>query len=150
MKIETSKKILKIAGTLTIIGVILTIGMAAFSMVLGGTGATMPDVKEGEEFAKGVSVLLVGGFFEVVSGLLSLIEGAVSRRAAKDGKHATAALVFALLSMISSISSSIRLIKEEGPTATTIVSVVISVALSLLILAAAYSVRKDAKAKNAI
>ena len=150
MNIKTSKKILKVAGTLTLIGAIITIAMAVFSMVLGGVGATMPEVNTDKEFGDGVAFLLVYGFFEVISGVISLIEGVVSRRAAKDGKHATAALVFAVLSMISSISSSIDLVKKEGMTVPNIIAVVIGVALSLLIMLAAFAVRKDAKERGAI
>ena len=142
MKFETGKKILKISGTLMIIGAVISILLAVLSLVMGGAGTQMPDVETNEEFAKGVVALLGTGVAGLISGLYSLVEGIVSRAAAKDGKHVKAAEIFATVGVINAVFSAYADFKKSGLNTTTIVSAAVLLCLTLLVLFAAKAVRK--------
>lgn len=141
MTLETSRKILKISGILGIICAVFAIitGLAVFG--IGGLAATNAEVQAMEGAAEGIAGMLAGGIIALVSGIIALIEGIVSLMASKNNKYGTAAWIFAILGLISSVGNSISSLKSDGP-AFGVVSAVVAVALSVLILLAANKVRE--------
>ena len=103
MKLETSRKVLRITGILTIIGGVITIASGLMVIFMGNAATQMPDFASNLQLQNGSAALLEGGGDEIFSGILSLLEGGASYSAGKHGKHTTAAYVFALLGMIEAI-----------------------------------------------
>ena len=144
MNLETSKKILRIAGILSIVGAVFMLILSAIGFIGGGSAASQPGIETNEELQKTVAGALVDGVLFLFIGIAGLAEGIISYLAGKTGKKnlATAAMVFAVITTINLVSN---LIKSPGTTSN-IVNSLISIALNLLSLYAAYVVRKAAEA----
>lgn len=142
MSLETSEKILKVSGFLAITGGILAIIGGIMSMVMGGAATQMPEVTSNPEYQKGMVGLLLGGGAEAIGGIISLFEGGTSLSAAKDGKHATAAWVFALVGLIGSILRGLSYILKKQLTQTITISIILAIVLSLIIFIAAGNVKR--------
>ncbi len=145
MKFETGKKILKINGTLLIIGAIITILLGIFSFVLGGAGTQMPDVTEDPKLVEGVAALIFSGIGAIISGICSLVEGIFSRLTGKNGRFATVTLIFAILGVINAAAASYNEFSKSGLSTTTIISASVLCVLSVVIFLAAIAVKKGLK-----
>ena len=144
MSLESSKKVLKLAGFLTIVGGILAILGGLLSTFMGGVASQAPEIQTDAKLAEGASVLLTAGVIEAIAGLVSLFEGIFTYQAGKNGTHTGAAYVFAFIGLTSSILQAIDLFafQTTRPTST-IISVVLAVVLNIGILMAASKVRKE-------
>ncbi len=142
MELSTAKKILKVAGILSIVGGILVLILGLLAVFGSGYAAVeMPEAQTDPEYQTAAGVLLLGSVALVLSGIFTLIQGGVSVAASKNGKYATAALVFAVLSLISTLYNNIKNFSQQGVTGSSIVSLIIAVAISALICYAANTVR---------
>lgn len=145
MNLESSKKVLRISGFLTIVGALLTLGNGAMGLLLGGAGTQMPEAAGNPDFQQGVMTLLEGGLADIVAGVLSLLEGGCTISAGKTGKFAGAAWVFASLGLAGSILGAVSMVLKHEVTTTGIISYVVAIVLNVIIFIAASKVRKANK-----
>ena len=141
MEKSTSQKIIKVLGILSIIGAVLCLVGAAGMFGVGGIGALSVD-PEDSEMATGVVALFLGGFLLLISGLLELLQGIFSLRAAKD---ATKAQPLWVISVISLILSVISLISSFGKGGQEVFSAIFSVIVSAVILYLANNIKKQGR-----
>ena len=88
---------------------------------------------------------ITGGILAIIGGIISLFEGGTSLSAAKAGKHATAAWVFALVGLIGSILRGLSYILKKQLTQTITISIILAIVLSLIIFIAAGNVKRAYK-----
>lgn len=136
MNIETSKKILKIAGILAIIGGVLGTILGLLAVAGGGIAAGM---LEGDDQVSG-GVIVIAGIVLLISGIVSLIEGICSTRAAKDTSKIKPAWIFAIIGLVTNGLSFILNLTQGGGSAS---SGIVSVAFSILIFIAANTIKKE-------
>ena len=136
MNIETSKKILKIAGILSIIGGVIGILVGILATAGGGI---LAGLGEAEDQGEGAMVAVVG-VIVLIAGIVSLIEGIFSTRAAKDTSKIKPAWIFAIIGLVTNGISFVSGIINGGGSAG---SGIVSVAFSVLIFIAANSIKKE-------
>ena len=144
MNLETSKKVLRIAGILSIIGAVFALIVSLAGIFGGGALANKPGIEGDTELQQTAGGAIAAGFLFLYIAVVSLIEGIVSYLAGKKGTKglATVALIFAVLSIIGDFTSFFRGSME----ASSIVGSVIDLAIDALVVYAAYVVRKNAEA----
>ena len=142
MNLETSKKVLKIAGICEIIIAVIVLILGVLAMI--GGNDLIGDVAANSEAQELAALAIGGGVILAITGVLSIIEGIISYQAGKTGKKklATVAMVLAALSTISSITG---LFSGNNGGASNIVSTVVGIALNVLVVYAAYVVRQAAQ-----
>lgn len=144
MNFETGKRILRIAGILTIISAVLTLLFAIAGIAAGGAAVSNPGIEADPELQQNVGLAIAGSIILLLAAALGLVEGIVCYRAGKSGKKraATVAMFLAVLSTIMYIANQLR----SAPQGTNIVSVIINIVLNVLVIYAAYVVRQNAEA----
>ena len=142
MNLETSKKVLKIAGICEIIIAVIVLILGVLAMIGGNN--LIGDAAANSEAQEQAALAIGGGVILAITGVLSIIEGIISYQAGKTGKKklATVAMVLAALSTISSITG---LFSGNNGGASNIVSTVVGIALNVLVVYAAYVVRQAAQ-----
>lgn len=142
MNLETSKKVLKIAGICEIIIAVIVLILGVLAMI--GGNDLIGDVAANSEAQEQAALAIGGGVILAITGVLSIIEGIISYQAGKTGKKklATVAMVLAAISTISSITG---LFSGNNGGASNIVSTVVGIALNILVVYAAYVVRQAAQ-----
>ena len=138
MTVETSRKILKVIGILSIIFGILTI-LGGVLLVSGGSLAQQSG--EVSFSAEQLQVLKIGSTVTIVLGLISFLQGIFSVRAAKDFNKIMPAWVFAVINFAVSILDAVYGIIRSTE-ARTIATAAVSVALAILVLGAANKIKK--------
>ena len=141
MSVQTSKSMLKVFGILDVIfGVLLVIFSAlAFTGGLMASGAVPMD--QAEAGVSSALVFVAGGAMLVLGGF-SLASGILSCRAAKDPSKAQPAFVFAVISLVlAAINLTNAIVGSGSP-----VSAIVSVAINVLLVVAANTLRKEAVA----
>lgn len=135
------KSYLKILGLITIV---LGLGVVIGSICLGASNADVTklgfDVAEARE--KGASdeaIRWVIASFGIVSGLFSVFEGWLMRRAAKTPKKSTLLLVLLVLSVISGVSSILS--TKQGSSA--VAGAVINLAVDVLAVMSVVQIRRE-------
>ena len=128
MTVETSRKILKVIGILSIIFGILTI---LGGVLLAGGGSLAQQSGEVSFSAEQLQVLKIG----------STLQGIFSVRAAKDFNKIMPAWVFAVINFVVSILDAVYGIIRSTE-ARTIATAAVSVALAILVLGAANKIKK--------
>ena len=120
-----------------LLGVLTTAGGGLISAV-SVTEADVPEVAG--------PLVLVFGIGIVLMGVFSLAEGIVSRKAATDPSKARPAFVFAVISLVlTGINLVASLVNGGSP-----VSAIVGVVLNGLLVAAAYTMRKEAASAPAV
>ena len=144
MNFETAKKVLRIAGILTIIGAVLMLLFAIAGLAAGGAAVSDPGIESDTELQQSAGLAIAAGLIFLVSAALGLVEGIVCYRAGKNGRKrtATVAMFLAVLSAIVYISNQLR----NAPQGSGIASVIVNAALNVLVIYAAYVVRQNAQA----
>ena len=138
MTVETSRKILKVVGILGIIfGVIFALG--GVLMLAGGSLAQQAG--EISLTPEELKLMKLGGIASAVLGLITLLEGIFSVRAANDFSKIMPAWVFALISLIFNAVDAVWSIIQSAE-ARTIASAAFSIAISILVLGAANKIKK--------
>ena len=142
MNLETSKKVLKIAGICEIIIAVIILILGVLAMI--GGNDLIGDAAANSEAQEQAALAIGGGVILAITGVLSIIEGIISYQAGKTGKKklATVAMVLAAISTISSITG---LFSGNNGGASNIVSTVVGIALNVLVVYAAYVVRQAAQ-----
>ena len=138
--LETSKKILKVIGILTIIGGILTVLGGVLMMVGGGAATGMEEAATDPDLQTGIAAVIGVGIVLLISGIVNLISGIVSVKASKDGKYGKIAWIFAILGIIGSIATAVSNLTSNF-TVSNLLSSLISVILSVMIFFAAQTVK---------
>ena len=141
MTLETSRKILKIAGILTIIAGIATLAIGILSIAMGGVATTMPEAEVDEQVQTGIIAILAGGALGVIGGIMSLVEGSFCVSASKTGKHATGAWIFSIIGLILCVVESVSTIKGGVANTSDIVSIIVGIILNVLVFVAAKNVK---------
>ena len=141
MSVQTSKSMLKVFGILDVIFGVLLVIFSALAFTGGGlmaSGAVPMDqaeagVSSALVFVEGGAMLVLGGF--------SLASGILSCRAAKDPSKAQPAFVFAVISLVlAAINLTNAIVGSGSP-----VSAIVSVAINVLLVMAANTLRKAGK-----
>ena len=145
MDLESSKKVLRISGFLTIVGAILSVASGAMGLVLGKAAEQMPEVVGNPDYQQGAKALLNSGLAEIIAGVLSLFEGGCTISAGKTGKYAGAAFVFASIGFTGSILGALSMVLKHEITTTKVISFVLAIILNAIIFVAAGKVRKANK-----
>jgi hypothetical protein len=140
MTVETSRKILKVFGILSIIFGILGAILAA-TMLFGGKAAVTSGELDVNVTPEQLRLLSIAAIFSLVSSVVSFLQGVFSVRAAKDFSKIMPAWIFAILDLLFSVADSVWNIINSAQ-ARTIASAAISVALSILVLGAANKIKK--------
>ena len=140
MKIETSKSVLKVCGSIDMFYGVLEILLGALSMAGGGLVSAMGSLAEADIPEVAGPLVLVTGIGIVLLGVFSLVEGILSRKAATDPSKARPAFVFAVISLVlTGINLVASLVNGGSP-----LSAIVGVVLNGLLVAAAYTMRKEA------
>lgn len=141
MTLETSKKILKIAGILTVIAGIATLAIGILSIAIGGVATTMPEAEVDEQVQTGIIAILAGGALGVIAGIMSLVEGSFCVSASKTGKHATGAWIFSIIGLVLCVVESVSTIKGGVANTSDIVSIIVGIIINVLVFIAAKNVK---------
>ena len=137
MSLDTSKKILKIAGIITIIaGAVLL--LSGLLMVLGLSQVTEEEAAANVDMVGGGILLTV---IIIASAVFSLLEGIFSVRASNDTSKIMPAWIFAIISSVSALIS-VFTTMTNGSGASSILSAIVTLALNLLIFYAANTIKK--------
>ena len=139
MTVQTSKSILKVFGIIDIVlGVLVLLG-SVLALTGGGLMASGAIPMDQVEAGVSGSLVLVAGGAMLVMGCFSLAEGILSRRAAKDPSKAQPAFVFAIISLVlAAINLTWAVVGGGSP-----VSAIVSVAINVLLVMAANTLRKE-------
>ena len=138
MSVETSKKVLKIAGILSIIGGVLlgVLGGLALAAFLGGA-----EIPAGTD----KTTLIIGSVTLLISGVLTLLEGILAVKAGKSAKAAFWAWLLAILSLVSAVVNVITLFVKGGDMSN-LGSLLTTAIISALIFVAANKVKNSYEA----
>ena len=139
MSVETSQKILKIFGILSIIAGVAVIIFG----ILGFFGGSMAGANAStDEESAAIVVVMGASIVAVVEGIISLIEGVCSVRAAADSSKIMPAWIFAILGVISGVIGMIGDIASGGEIST-IVGGILALCISVLIFRAANTIKQS-------
>ena len=140
MTVETSRKILKVFGILSIIFGILGAILAA-TMLFGGKAAVASGELDVNVTPEQLRLLSIAAIFSLVSSVVSFLQGVFSVRAAKDFNQIMPAWVFAVINFVVSVLDAVYGIIRSTE-ARTIATAAVSVALAILVLGAANKIKK--------
>ena len=144
MKIETSKSVLKVCGVIDMIYGILVMLLGVLTTAGGGLISAVA-LAEADVPEVAGPMVLVFGIGIVLMGVFSLAEGIVSRKAATDPSKARPAFVFAVISLVlTGINLVASLVNGGSP-----LSAIVGVVLNGLLVAAAYTMHKEATPASA-
>ena len=136
MTVETSRKILKIFGIISIIIGALGAIIGIVGVVGGGALASA-----GDDMSLGVgAAAIIVSVVLLLSGIVSLLEGIFSVRAANDVSKIMPAWVFAIISLVFSVVGIFTNIKSGT---SSIVGAIIGLGISVLIFVAANTIKKS-------
>ena len=142
MKLERSKKILKISGILIILGSLATIVISVIFLKGNHQGNSMQLLAGPNPQKEGITILIGSGLSMLMSGVISMIEGYLSLLASKNHKYGKLAWLFSLLSMAGAGTNGFAQIREAGLNVSTITNLVLSLGLAALVNFASSRVRK--------
>lgn len=154
MSLETSSKVLKVTGIISIVlgvfGIIFGILAVAGGGVIGLGAAEAGEATQETSALFGLAVL--GGLIFLLTGVIALIEGICSVRAANDHSKIMPAWIFALISLVMSVFSIVSPLvtgqqaaaaQNSAASATgTIIGTIIGLALNVLVFISANTIKK--------
>ena len=145
MKIETSKSVLKVCGVIDMIYGILVMLLGVLTTAGGGLISAVA-LAEADVPEVAGPMVLVAGIGIVLMGVFSLVVGVLSRKAATDPSKARPAFAFAVISLVlTGINLVASLVNGGSP-----LSAIVGVVLNGLLVAAAYTMRKEAASAPAV
>ncbi len=149
MTLERSRKILRYAGILAIIGgtMAVVIGMLLTTGRAHIVHGTLHMAGKSNLTAVGDS--RTDGILATFSGACGLAEGVCSFLASKKNHFGSAAWIFSFLSFVSNLGTCGSQIHENGFTVMNIINLMITLAVSGVILASAAKVRREHKTASA-
>ena len=140
MKIETSKSVLKVCGVIDMIYGVLEMLLGVMTTAGGGLISAVGSLAQADVPEVAGPLVLVFGIGIVLMGVFSLVVGVLSRKAVTDPSKAQPAFVLAVISLVlTGINLVASLVNGGSP-----VSAIVGVALNGLLVAAAYTMRKEA------
>lgn len=152
MSLDTSRKILKVSGIITIIfsifgiifGILAIVGIGAL-----GIGTATGDVQTNANLAAAVGIVSIFGLLALIGSIVDLISGICSVKASNDISKIMPAWVFTLIALIFDVISVIAFFVQKRPEGTTItpsnvIGLIIGLGLSILIFVAANNVKQAA------
>ena len=137
MTVETSRKILKVVG---ILGIILGVLVCLGGVLMLAGGSLVQQAGEISLTPEELKLMKLGGIASAVLGLITLLEGIFSVRAANDFSKIMPAWIFALISLIFNAVDAVWSIIQSAEVRT-IASAAFSIALSILVLGAANKIK---------
>ena len=141
MSVQTSKSMLKVFGVLDVIFGVLLVIFSALAFTGGGLMASGAVPMDQAEAGVSSALVFVAGGAMLVLGGFSLASGILSCRAAKDPSKAQPAFVFAVISLVlAAINLTNAIVGSGSP-----VSAIVSVAINVLLVMAANTLRKAGK-----
>ena len=141
MSVQTSKSMLKVFGILDVIFGVLLVIFSALAFAGGGLMASGAVPMDQAEAGVSSALVFVAGGAMLVLGGFSLASGILSCRAAKDPSKAQPAFVFAVISLVlAAINLTNAIVGSGSP-----VSAIVSVAINVLLVMAANTLRKAGK-----
>ena len=145
MKIETSKSVLKVCGVVAMIYGVLEMLLGVMTTAGGGLISAVGSLAEADVPEVAGPLVLVFGIGIVLMGVFSLAEGILSHKAATDPSKARPAFVFAVISLVlTGINLVTSLVNGGAP-----LSAIVGVVLNGLLVAAAYTMHKEATPASA-
>ena len=143
MDLAKSQKIIKVLGVLNIIAAVFCLVVALGLLGVGGLGGMAAADLEAPDpdLATGIAVFLIGGLFMLASGVIDLIEGIFSLRAAKDAAKAKPLWVISIISVVLNAGA---LINSFSQGSQDIATAVFSLLLSCGVLYLANNIKKNA------
>lgn len=153
MSVKTSNKILKITGIATIVISIFVIIIGVLS-ILGSNLISVDAAAEqklDKDLALGVMVFSLLGMMALFSGILNLLEGIFSVRAANDNTKIMPAWIFAIINLVMGVINIITVVMDQSleNKGSTIVGTIIGLVITILIFYAANTI-KQAQNNNTI
>lgn len=152
MSLDTSKKVLKVSGIITIVFAIMGIIIGILAIVgIGalGIGTATGDVQSNANLAAAVGIVSIFGLLALIGSIVDLISGICSVKAANDISKIMPAWVFTLIALILDVISVIAFFVQKRPEGTTVtpsnvIGLIIGLALSALVFCAANNVKRAA------
>lgn len=148
MSLADARTTLKVLGILNIVlgifGVITGIGLFAGGHMLGAEVFTSANAgAEGAEAAAVTGLVLIMGIFVLVAGIVYLLEGICSLRAAGDPSKVGPAYILAILGVVASVITLVLNIMN-GITVSNVVSGLLGVGFSVFVYRAAATIKNYA------
>ena len=141
MSVQTSKSMLKVFGILDVIFGVLLVIFSALAFTGGGLMASGAVPMDQAEAGVSSTLVFVAGGAMLVLGGFSLASGILSCRAAKDPSKAQPAFVFDVISLVlAAINLTNAIVGSGSP-----VSAIVIVAINVLLVMAANTLRKAGK-----
>ncbi len=142
MKLTTAQKVLKIVGIITIIGAILVILLGVLATTgIGNAVEQNSAALEDAEVSTGAGLMMLGGIALIVGGLFDFVTGVLSVMTSKNGKYAKVTLILTIISVVYSIVNSVASYTKSGFTTSNVVMLIVEIVLSVLLCVAANTVK---------
>ncbi len=142
MKLTTAQKVLKIVGIITIIGAILVILLGVLATTgIGNAVEQNAAALDDAEVSTGAGLMMLGGIALIVGGLFDFVTGVLSVMASKNGKYAKVTLILTIISVVYSIVNSVASYTKSGFTTSNVVMLIVEIVLSVLLCVAANTVK---------
>ena len=142
MALEQARKILKVIGIITIIGAVISLVMGILvAFGAGDVALTDPEVQTEADYQEIVGYFIISGIALAIAGGCSLNEGGFSILASKNGKYGKICWIFSIISLVTSLYNGITNLFKGEFKLSNVVSLLVSLALNVLVLVAANTVK---------
>ena len=142
MKLTTAQKVLKIVGIITIIGAILVILLGVLATTgIGNAVEQNAAALDDAEVSTGAGLMMLGGIALIVGGFFDFVTGILSVMTSKNGKYAKVTLILTIISVVYSIVNSVASYTKSGFTTSNVITLIVEIVLSVLLCVAANTVK---------
>ena len=142
MKLTTAQKVLKIVGIITIIGAILVILLGVLATTgIGNAVEQNSAALEDAEVSTGAGLMMLGSIALIVGGIFDFVTGILSVMTSKNGKYAKVTLILTIISVVYSIVNSVASYTKSGFTTSNVIMLIVEIVLSVLLCVAANTVK---------
>lgn len=142
MKLTTAQKVLKIVGIITIIGAILVILLGVLATTgIGNAVEQNAAALDDAEVSTGAGLMMLGGIALIVGGFFDFVTGILSVMTSKNGKYAKVTLILTIISVVYSIVNSVASYTKSGFTTSNVIMLIVEIVLSVLLCVAANTVK---------
>ena len=142
MKLTTAQKVLKIVGIITIIGAILVILLGVLATTgIGNAVEQNAAALDDAEVSTGAGLMMLGGIALIVGGFSDFVTGILSVMTSKNGKYAKVTLILTIISVVYSIVNSVASYTKSGFTTSNVIMLIVEIVLSVLLCVAANTVK---------
>lgn len=146
MSLETCKKVLKISGIISIVFAVFFIILGFLALLGGGLiGSEITDANVTNESIIAFGAMLIIGLLLLLTGIIGLLEGIFSVRAANDSTKIMPAWIFSLISLVMGVINIITSITQQSSNKSSLVGTIISLLITILIFYAANTIKQSLK-----